>query len=111
MSFSGTLHRAIIETLIEICDESLEEGPRRGFSASHESEHSNGGYLTIDTLIHCLQRVLTDEIPTSMHVRSRSLFCGGADDDDYISPFSRSFTSIDTVLKSNCQKFTRKLKV
>lgn len=77
MQYSEHIHRAIIESLIETCKQSLEDGPKAGLSASHESEHSNGGYLTIDTLLHCLTRVLTDERPTrAENPANGPLICG-----------------------------------
>lgn len=108
MSFSGKMHRAIINTLIELCDQSLEEGPRRGFSSPYESEHSNGGYLTMSRFISCLQRVLTDEIPGFEisplgEARFHGLFCGGLR--ICWLPFNISFSSLNSDLAHYCKQF------
>jgi hypothetical protein len=83
MHYSGEMHRAIIESLIETCKQSLEDGPSsmltNGFRCGHESEHTNGGYLTMDTLIYFLHRVLTNEKPQNRQFHG-ILFCGAIND-------------------------------
>jgi len=87
MFISSKMHRVIVECLIETCLVALGDGPHPGLASTHESEHTNGGYLTMDTLLHSLHSVLTEEKPPTTRppvsadinlVREcATLFCGG----------------------------------
>ena len=58
MFISSKMHRVIVECLIETCLMALGDGPQPGLASTHESDHTNGGYLTMDTLLHSLHRAL-----------------------------------------------------
>ena len=118
MFISSKMHRAIAECLIETCLVALGDGPHPGLASTHESEHTNGGYLTMDTLLHSLHRVLTEEKPPTTRppvtadihqVReSATLFCGGNYDvsrtpgRSYSSPLAFNELSISRLEGSGC---------
>ena len=109
MQYTGEMHRAIMEALMETCKQSLVDGPKAGLAATHESEHTNGGYLTIDTLLHCLHRVLTDVKPTvEENPENGPLICGLVDFEES-QHFNVSISNINTDLAHYCDMCMRKL--
>lgn len=109
MQYTGEMHRAIMEALMETCKQSLIDGPKAGLAATHESEHTNGGYLTIDTLLHCLHRLLTDVKPTpAENPENGPLICGLVDFEES-QHFNGSISNINTDLAHYCDMCMRKL--
>ena len=109
MQYTGEMHRAIMEALMETCKQSLVDGPKAGLALEHESEHTNGGYLTIDTLMHCLQRVLTDVKPTSTeNPEEGPLMCGLVSFEES-QHFNGSISNINPDLAHYCHLCMRKL--
>tara|TARA_B100000674_G_scaffold482780_1_gene485680 strand:- start:3157 stop:4110 length:954 start_codon:yes stop_codon:yes gene_type:complete len=103
MQYTEHMHRAIIEALIETSKKSLEDGPKPGLSVTHESEHSNGGYLTIDALLYCLTRVLTDERPTrGENPANGPLICGLVSFEES-QHFNSSISNINPDLAHYCR--------
>ena len=109
MQYTGGMHRAIMESLMETCNQSLVDGPKAGLALEHESEHTNGGYLTIDRLMHYLQRVLTDEKPTSNeNPENGPLICGLVSFEES-QHFNGSISNINPDLAHYCGLCLRKL--
>ena len=109
MKYSGDMHRAIIESLVETCKQSLDDGPKAGFAVGNASEHTNGGYITIDTLIHCLVRVLTDERPGNQEDPELGpLFCGLVNFEES-QHFNGTISNINPDLAHYCRLCLRNL--
>lgn len=109
MQYSGEMHRAIMEALMETCKQSLVDGPKAGLAGARESEHTNGGYLTIDTLIHCLTRVLTDVKPTlSENPVNGPLICGLVSFEES-QHFNGSISNINPDLAHYCRLCLRNI--
>ena len=109
MQYTGEMHRAIMEALMETCKQSLVDGPKASLAATHESEHTNGGYLTIDTLLYCLQSVLTDVKPRNTeNPEDGPLICGLVDFEES-QHFNGSISNINPDLAHYCDMCMRKL--
>ena len=109
MQFTGEMHRAIIESLIETCKQSLVDGPKAGLAVNHESEHTNGGYLPMTQLMHCLQRVLTEVKPSSTeNPEDGPLMCGLVSFEES-QHFNDSISNINPDLAHYCCLCLRKL--
>ena len=109
MQYTGEMHRAIMEALMETCEQSLVDGPKNGLAATHESENTNGGYLMIDTLIHCLKCVLTDVKPRGTeNPENGPLMCGLVDFEES-QHFNGSISNINTELARYCGLCLRNL--
>lgn len=109
MQYTEEMHRAIMESLMETCNQSLVDGPKPGLAATHESEHTNGGYLTMDTLLHLLQRLITGVKPiNSPNPANGPLMCGLVDFEES-QPFNGSISNINQDLAHYCRLCLRKL--